>query len=162
MNKLHIRSATAGIALGIVALAASPAQAAEKVEDSRIAFEVVVPGVDNPCTPEFDDITVTAYGHGWTKIWTAEDGSSRSRIHLGMHLAGEAADGTGYVGSERFDSETRIEDGVASIVADTKSRLTSQGSDPNFDLRYKVRVSFDLSSPSATFEVIKDHAECRG
>ncbi len=48
------------------------------------------------------------------------------------------------------------------IIADTRNRLTSQGSDPNFDLRLKVRVTFDLAGTSSTFDVVKDYAACRG
>ena len=162
MKRLQRRLATSILVLGGLVGTAAPAQAADKVEDDRLSFEFVMPGVDNPCTPQFEDITLTASGDTSTKVWVDDDGSSRRLIHVRIHLAGEAADGTGYVGANQFKAETRIEDGSAYITADTKNRLTSQGSDPNFELRLKVRVSFDLSGTSSKFEVVKDHAECRG
>ncbi len=61
-------------------------------------------GVDNPCIPEYDDINLSGTGRAFTTVWVAEDGSSRSRTHLGIHLSGEAADGTRYVGADQFDA----------------------------------------------------------
>jgi hypothetical protein len=153
--------AAGALLLGALVAGGTPAQAAEKVEDNRMSFEFVMPGVDNPCTPQFDDITLTANGHASTKTWLNDDGSRmQNRLHI--RWAGQAADGTGYVGRDSFDAHTEIEDGWVYITADTKSRLTSQGSDPNFDLRLKVRVTFDLAGTSSNTEVVKDYAECRG
>ncbi len=58
-----------------------------------MSFEFVMPGVDNPCTPQFDDITLTANGHASTKEWLNDDGS-RGQTHLRIRLAGQAANGT--------------------------------------------------------------------
>ncbi len=131
------------------------------MEDSRVSFEFVMPGVDNPCTPQFDDITLTANSHAFTKEWLNDDGS-RGQTHLRIRLAGQAADGTSYLGGDSFNAHTRIDDGWVYITADTRNRLTSQGSDPNFDLRLKVCVTFDLAGTSSTFDVVKDYAACRG
>jgi hypothetical protein len=147
--------------LGALVASGTPAHAAEKVEDNRVSFEFVMPGVDNPCTPQFDDITLTANGHASTKTWLYDDGS-RTQTRLHIRWAGHAADGTGYVGRDSFDAQTQVEDGWVYITADTRNRLTSQGSDPNFELRLKVRVTFDLAGTSSTTEVVKDYAECRG
>jgi hypothetical protein len=162
MNGLQRRMAGALLVVGGLAGLAGPAQAAGKVDDSRITFPVFAAGIDNPCTPEYDDITVSGTGRAFSKVWVAEDGSSRARTHLGIHLSGEAADGTGYVGADHFDAHTRIEDGVAYITADSRTRLTSQGADPNFALRLKVRVSFALDGSSSSYEVVKDQTDCRG
>ncbi len=115
MNGLQRRMAAAVLVVGGLAGLAAPAHAADKVDDSRITFPVVVAGLDNPCTPEYDDIALSGTGHAFTKMWVAEDGSSRGRTHLGIHVSGQAADGTGYVGTDSFDAQTRIEDGVAYI-----------------------------------------------
>ncbi|MGH9278198.1 MAG: hypothetical protein ACRD12_08830, partial [Acidimicrobiales bacterium] len=109
------RIAGAVLVVGALALTGGTAQAAEKVDDTQTTFEFVTPGVDNPCTPEFDDITLTGTGHYAFKMWVAEDGSIRYQTHLNIHLAGDAADGTGYVGGDRFGAQTRIEDGVVYI-----------------------------------------------
>jgi hypothetical protein len=162
MNGLQRRMAAAVLVVGGLTGLAAPAQAADKVDDSRITFPINMTGVDNPCTAEYDDITLSGTGHAFTKMWVAEDGSSRARTHLGIHASGEAAHGTAYVGADSFDAQTRIEDGVAYITADTRSRLTSQGADPNFNLRLKVQVSFALDGSSSTYEVVKDQADCRG
>jgi hypothetical protein len=113
MKRLQRRMATSVLVLGGLVGIAAPAQAADKVEDNRLSLEFVMPGVDNPCTPEFDDITLAANGDISTKVWVDADGSSRSVTRLRIHLAGEAADGTGYVGANQFRAETRIEDGWA-------------------------------------------------
>ena len=154
--------AAAVIVVGGVAGLAAPAQAADKADDSRITFPISALAIDNPCTPEFDDITVSGTGHAFTKMWVAEDGTSRARTHLGIHVSGQAADGTGYAGADHFDAHTRIQDGVAYITADSRIRLTSRGTDANFAVRLKVRVSFALDGSSWSYEVINDQADCRG
>jgi hypothetical protein len=162
MKAMQRRMAGGAVIIGVLLGASFPAQASEKVEDEKARFETVFTGVDNPCTPEADDITLTVTGHAMTKSWVNDDGSSRRHTLLQIHASGAAADGTGYVGNDQFRAHTIISDGVVYITADTRVRLVSQGSDPNFDLRFKVRNSFELNGPNSTFEVIKDYAQCRG
>ena len=163
LNKLQRRVAAGLLAIGTVAGVAGTAQAAEKTADYNERFEIVMPGVDNPCTPEFDNILLTGSMHAVGKTWgdMASD-SWRSQSSTNTRLSGTAADGTRYGGGGSFHAQTRLEDGVVSISADTHDRMTSQGSDPNFTLRLKVKVSFPVDGGAPTFEVIKDAAECRG
>ena len=160
---LQRRMAAGLLAVGaLVAASGSPATAADKVVDFRMPFEYTVPGWDNPCTPAFDDITMTTSGVVAWKVWQAEDGSVRAHSHVHMHLAGEAADGTAYVGANHFTADNRIEGPVSSFVGDSKTRLTSQGAGPNFYVRYKSQGSLNMEDFTWTFEILKDQLECRG
>jgi hypothetical protein len=163
MSKLQRRVAAGLLAIGTMAGVAGTAHAAEKTIDHNERYQFVVTGVDNPCTPQFDDITLDTALHAISKVWgDFEDDSWRSQSHLNVHQAGSAADGTQYLGGGSFQAQARLQDGVVSISADTKNRLVSQGSDPNFVLRMKVLVTFPVDGGSSTWEVVKDAAECRG
>ena len=109
------RRMTAGL-LGLVAMAgvgaAGTADAAEKTEDSNWRFHIVLTQIDNPCTPEFDDITLDADGHSVVKFWLANDGASRYQGSSRLQLSGTAADGTGYGGYTHYVGKTLFENGV--------------------------------------------------
>ncbi|MFP5318625.1 MAG: hypothetical protein ACLGI2_10065 [Acidimicrobiia bacterium] len=162
-----MKSLSKRIAGGLVALVAAgglagPAHAAEKVEEYNVRFETVLTSIDNPCTPAFDDITLSASGHAVAKRWIHEDGSWRYQGNVRLDLSGRAADGTEYGGSSQFRAQTRVEDGVVSIVADDRHRLVSHGADPNFSLRLKVRVQFAVDGSFSDYEVLKDRSACQG
>lgn len=163
MSKLQRRVAAGLLAIGTVAGVAGTAQAAEKTIDHNEHYQYVVTGVDNPCTPQFDNITLDTSLHAISKMWGSfEDGSWHSQSHVNVRQAGSAADGTRYSGGGSFQAHTVLEDGVVSSSADTKNRLVSNGSEPNFFLRLKLKVTFPVDGGPGTWEVIKDAAECRG
>ncbi|MGH9226006.1 MAG: hypothetical protein ACRD2W_19965 [Acidimicrobiales bacterium] len=162
MNAISRRMAAGLLALGVAAGCSGTAHAAEKTEDLRYRFDTVVTGVDNPCPPEFDDITLNAWWLGVSKRWDTGDGEWRLNFHVTTHLSGTAADGTRYSGSNQFAAHDRVDDGVVTIAADNRTLLVSQGSDPNFVLRHKTVATFELNGPNGSFEVLKDFTECRG
>lgn len=162
MRKIQRRMAAGLLAFGVLAGLPAAAQASEKVDDFDMRFEFTVNGVNNPCTPQLDDITLDGSGRVMGKMWRDDDGSMRALSTMRVRLDGDAADGTGYVGHSEFKAHTEIEGDVAHISTDAKHLLVSQGADPNFFLRYKINVTFDLVGTGSTVEVVKDQAECRG
>ena len=128
-------------------------------ENSRVEFTVT--GVDNACTSGFDDITLNGSEHFIFKSWIDDSGQSLYLSHGEISWSGRAADGTQYVGSDKFHSAGRFDGSVASTVQDNSTLLVSQGSDPNFLTRYKVATTVDVSTGEATFTLIKDIDQCR-
>ncbi|HEX6597269.1 MAG TPA: hypothetical protein VF045_10055 [Acidimicrobiales bacterium] len=162
MNRLQRRMAVAGLVFGIAAGSAGPAMAAEKAYDEFYSYEYTMSGVDNPCTPEFDNITVTVGTRAHVQVWTEDGEFSRAQSSWRTQLEGRAADGTRYVGGSSDSSHANVEGDVVTVGADSKSRLTSQGSAPNFHLRYTTVASFELFGPGWSVEVIRNSTECRG
>ena len=118
-------------------------------------------GVDNPCTPDFDDITLNGSEHFIFKSWIDDSGESRYLSYGEISWSGRAADGTRYVGRDKFHSGGRFDGTVVSTAQDNSTLLVSQGSDPNFLTRYKVAMTWDISIGEATFTLIKDIDQCR-
>ncbi|MGH9278915.1 MAG: hypothetical protein ACRD12_12530 [Acidimicrobiales bacterium] len=161
MPNIQRRIAAGAVLLGAFIGFAAPAQAAEKEIDVRESAHFVTT-MDNPCTPDFDEIAMTADVTYTYKLWVAEDGSVRYREQSVVKLAGLAADGTRYVGSSPYQAMSRVEDGLVHATFDVSTRLSSQGSSPNFTARYKVLFSYNLSTGESTWELIKDFNECQG
>lgn len=162
MNRLQRRMAVAGLVFGIAAGGAGPALAADKLYDEHYTYEYTWTGVDNPCTPEFDDIALRYSVRAHVQVWGDDGEFSHARSHWRTQYEGAAADGTRYVGSDSTVSQSQVEGDTVELTADSKVRLTSQGSAPNFHLRYTIRASFELTGPGFSVEVIRDSQECRG
>ncbi len=156
------RMAAGLLALGTFASIGGTAGASEKEYDYNHRYEYTLGQVDNPCTPEFDDITLAAEFHTVGKFWLNDDGSYWYKGSNRGHLSGSAADGTGYVGGVQFRFQTRVDDGVADILTDAKHLLVSQGDAPNFAMRYKVHYRFAIDGSWSSMEILKEGEDCRG
>ena len=160
MHNIRRNLAVAGLVVGCAAMSAVPAQAAEKVYEEHYTTSFVFEHMDNPCTPEFDDITLTIEGRGSAKTWEDGSGDSRSEGRYRAQLTGVAADGTRYVGSEHSIVHFDLVEGESTVHADFRSRLVSQGSAPNFDARFTMVLRYEL--PDSSIEIIRDGQHCRG
>ena len=130
MTGIKRRMAAGLLALGTFASIGGTASAAEKTADYNWRYEGTIMQVDNPCTAEFDDITLDARWHGVGKTWENDDGSWWYQGSNRAHVSGSSLDGTRYGGGVQFQAQTRIVDGVVSMVSDAKHLLVSQGDAP--------------------------------
>ena len=162
MTGIQRRIAAGLLALGTFASIGGTASASEKVSDYNERYENTIVMVDNPCTPEFDNITLDAQWHLVGKTWVNDDGSWWYQGSNRGHVSGSAADGTEYGGSVHFQAQTRVVDGIVNIVSDAKHKLVSQGDAPNFTVRWKIRSTFALDGTSSSFEVVKEGEDCHG
>ena len=142
------------------ALAAPAALAAEKVVDERFStsFDTVL---DNPCTPQFDDISGVITFENHTQLWIEADGSARVSTRGTSAFEGHDADGTHYVGRDSFRStETSDADGGWTEKDGSVIRLIGQGDAPNFVVRLNIFRSW---SPTAGYRenVVQDSVSCR-
>ena len=161
MKKLHRFYVAGLVAVGVAVGLAGPADA-EKVVDDNVRINFTVTGVDNLCTDGYDDITLDGSEHLILKTWIDENGDSQFVSYGQISWSGAAADGTRYVGSDKFHSSGRVDGSVVSTSGDNSTLIVSQGADPNFYLRYKVAMSWDMVTGDTTFTLIKDSTECRG
>lgn len=164
MNGMKQRIA-AGV-LGLVTAAgigtAGTASAADKIWDENVRIHTVLTQIDNPCTPEFDDITLDADWHSVVKYWLDNDGAWRYRGSTRAQLAGTAADGTSYVANLHYVGSSQTEDGVIEQNIDEHHLLVSQGSAPNFTLRLKMHIRLYFDGTPAEYDIVKDGTDCRG
>jgi hypothetical protein len=146
----------ATIALGIL-MTATGATAAPRGEHFNATFRFTESGIDNPCTPEFDDITLNITDRVQGFEWT-ENGTFFFDIHVSGRGEGVAADGTVYSGkindkASGSDSEEGVDVQFRSVL-----RFISRGSAPNFFAQEWGHFTFP---PEAlTFE--RQRVECRG
>jgi hypothetical protein len=162
MSGIKRRMAAGLLALGTFASIGGTASAAEKVDDYNWRYENTIVQVENPCTPEIDDITLVAQWHTQGKLWQNNDGSWWYQGSSRAGVSGTAADGTRYGGSVHFQAQTRVEDGVISTVTDARHTLVSQGDAPNFSVQYKVLIRFAADGSFSTIEVLKEGEDCQG
>ena len=161
MKRAQRRVAAGLLLLGALAGGAGTAGAAEKTEDYNLRYQTVLTGIDSPCTPEFDDITLVADWHTVAKYWVSDDGSWRYQGSNRSHLDGSAADGSRYGGTNQFRAQTRVADGVVETISDEKHMLVGRGQAPSFTLRMKVQVRWALDGSFTSYEVLKEGADCR-
>jgi hypothetical protein len=156
------RMAAGLLALGTFAGIGGTAGASEKTDDWNYRYEYTLTQIDNPCTPQSDDITLRAEFHTVGKTWRYDDGSYWYHGSNRGHLSGSAADGTGYVGGVQFRAQTRVDDGVVDIVAAEKHMRSRVSDAPNVARRYKLHVQFAVDGSWSSMEILKEGEDCRG
>lgn len=143
------------------ALAAPAALASEKVVDERFSTSFDT-ALDNPCTPQFDDIAGVITFDSHTQLWLEPDGSFRVSSRGTGTFEGQDADGARYVGRDSFRSTETSDSADGSWTEKDGSviRLIGQGEAPNFVVRLNIFRSW---SPETAFRerVVQASATCR-
>lgn len=125
---------------------------ATRTDHSNVREEILLPDVDNPCTPELEAIDLAGVIHGQGSQWD----NDHFKSHYDVNLAGVDENGVRYQGSstgngkgEFLGSET--EDVVISTV------INSLGGAPNFVSKIVLHHHKD-----GTITVDRAGEECRG
>lgn len=159
-----LRSALASLLLALAM--ASAGVAAPRGEHFNETFHFTEPppgepGLDNPCTPQFDDITLDITDRVQGFEWT-ENGVFYADVHVSGHANGVAADGTVYEGKlndKFFESRSGTgEDATITSEFQAIMRLISHGTAPNFIVQ--EWGTFTLPPPNVTFD--RQRTLCRG
>lgn len=110
--------------------------------------------LDNPCTPEFDDISLTGEAHYMGRLTVDENGVSHQKIHYNAHLTGEGIDGTPYVVNDVGNIELKTEDPSIQTVS---SKVIGLGNTGNFIQNLVVQIN-----PDGDIDIKINKSACRG
>ncbi len=142
----------------VLTMALSGTAGAEpKAEHFKETNEFTSFGEDNPCTPQFDDVTLSIREHIQGKTWI-ENGKRFTELHVTGHAHGVAADGTEYIAKLNVKDTIVEEDSTGTSDFQSILRAISKGSTPNFFIKEIAHVTFDPFD--ITYEL--QRMECRG
>jgi hypothetical protein len=114
---------------------------------------VVINSVDNPCTPQFEGITLSGTASILEKTFTHKDGRQDYQLILEQIISGtDPATGIRYIQHSREKIKLSDGDGVLTF----RERVISSGPSDNFFLVLTVRVDDFVST------IISSEAVCKG
>lgn len=147
MTSFH-KPLVVGMALAEALLVAAPAVAEPAREHVDEVLTFTETGIDNPCTPEFDDLTLEITDRVQGSTWTG-DGTVFIDLHITGHGRGIAADGTRYEAKLNLRETSELDDGERHEFQ-AMVRFVSHGRTPNFIVQ--EWGTFTTPPPDVTFD----------